>query len=195
MIRREDITAVILAGGRGRRMEGADKGLLTVQGRPLIRYVIDAVQPQVGTVIISANRHEAQYAVWGFPVLSDHDGDFAGPLAGIARVLGALTTPYLLVVPCDMPFLPAQLVEGLAKALLADNAQAAVVRAAGYLQPLCVLLRREVEQDLHRFRASDGAKVQQWLRRLRHVVVDFPEQSSAFCNINTPADLAAISFI
>jgi molybdopterin-guanine dinucleotide biosynthesis protein A len=79
--------------------------------------------------------------------------------------------------------------------LIADNAQAAVVRGAVYLQSLFILLRREIEQDFHCFRESGGAKVQQWLRRLRHVVVDFPEQSSAFCNTKTPADLAAISII
>ena len=191
MIHREHITAVILAGGRGRRMAGADKGLLSLQGRPLICHVIAAIQPQVVTMIISANRHEPQYAALGFSVVSDRDGNFSGPLAGIARAFEDLNSPYLLVVPCDTPFLPAQLAERLAQALMADDAQAAIARSAAHLQPLCVLLSREVERDLQNFRASGGVKVQEWLHRLRHVVVDFPERSLAFYNINTPTDLAA----
>jgi molybdenum cofactor guanylyltransferase len=189
MIRREHITAAILAGGRGRRMGGADKGLVRFQGRPLIRYVVDTIQPQVATIIVSANRHLNRYAELGFPVVPDRATDFGGPLAGIARVLEHADTPYLLVVPCDMPSLPEQLVERLAKGLAANDTQATVAYGAGRLQPLCVLLQRDVVQDLHSFRASGGTSVEKWLRSLRHTVVDFSGQPAAFRNINTPADL------
>jgi len=191
MFGREQITGAILAGGRGQRLDGADKGLVPFRGRPLIRHVIDAIQPQVGSLILNANRHGGRYAALGFPVVADHETGFAGPLAGIARVLEHAVTPYLLVVPCDMPFLPPQLAARLAQALTVSGAQAAVTRGAGRLQPLCVLLERGVEGDLRNFRESGEAKVALWLRGLRHVVVDFPERPTAFHNINTPADLLA----
>jgi len=191
MICREQITAVILAGGRGHRLDGMDKGLLPFRGRPLIDHVIDIIQPQVGALIISANRHRERYAAWGSPVMADSEPDFSGPLAGISHVLEKITTPYLLVVPCDMPFLPKELTARLAQALLMDNAQAALARGAGRLQPLCVLLRHDVAGDLHRFRASGDAKVARWLLGLRHVVVDFYDRPASFHNINTPSDLMA----
>lgn len=189
MIGREQITGAILAGGRGRRMEGVDKGLMPFRGRPLVTYVIDAIKPQAGSLILNANRHEERYAALGFPVVADHETGFAGPLAGIARVLEQAVTPYVLVVPCDMPFLPPQLAARLSQAMLRNGAQAAVARGAGRLQPLCVLLERSVDEDLRRFRESGDAKAQRWLLGLSHVVVDFPGQAAAFRNINTPADL------
>jgi molybdopterin-guanine dinucleotide biosynthesis protein A len=191
MSRRELITGAILAGGRGRRMDGADKGLLPFRGRPLISHVIDVIGPQVGSLIVSANRHQERYAQLGFPVVADHETVFAGPLAGIARVLEQVITPYMLVAPCDMPSLPRQLARHLMEALTESNAQAAVAYGAGRLQPLCVLLRRDVEEDLLDYREAGGAKVEQWLLRLRHVVVEFPNSSEAFCNINTPDELLA----
>ena len=191
MIRRELITGAILAGGRGLRMDGADKGLLQFQGRPLISHVVDAIRPQVGDIIVSANRHQDRYAQLGFPVVSDHDGGFAGPLAGVARVLEEAVTPYVLIVPCDMPFLPQRLASDLAEALAKSDAQAALAYGAGRLQPLCALLRRDVAKDLYAYREAGGAKVRQWLVRLRHVVAEFPDGREAFRNINTPEELLA----
>jgi molybdopterin-guanine dinucleotide biosynthesis protein A len=191
MIRRELITGAILAGGCGRRMDGADKGLLPFEARPLISHVIDVIGPQVGSLIVSANRHRERYAQLGFPVVADHEIDFAGPLAGIVRILEHVVTPYVLVVPCDMPFLPQQLAGYLMEALTGSDAQAAVAYGAGRLQPLCVLLRRDVEEDLRRYREAGGAKVEQWLLRLRHVIVEFPDNPETFRNINTPDELLA----
>lgn len=188
MITRDSITGAILAGGRGRRMGGADKGLMGYECQALIAHVIDAIRPQVASLIISANRHHREYAAMGLPVVADAEGGFAGPLAGIARVLRELMTPYLLVVPCDMPFLPGDLAPRLAEALARSGTEAAVARGDGHLQPLCILVCREVEDDLRRFRASGDAKVTRWVQGLRHVTVDFPD-AGAFRNINMPADL------
>ena len=189
MFGRDAISGAILAGGRGQRMGEADKGLLPVLGRPLINYVIDILRPQVESILISANRHCEVYARLGFPVVSDRDGGFSGPLAGIARVLEEAATPYILVVPCDMPFLPADLARCLMAALTAHGGELAVARGAGRLQPLCILMKREVDRDLIRYRESGGATVREWVLGLRHSVVDFPGSSEAFCNINTPEDL------
>lgn len=191
MIPCSDITGLILAGGRGRRMNGDDKGLLMFQGRPLIAHVIEALAPQVGPLLISANRHLARYASWGRPVIADRCKDFRGPLAGIASGLAQVKTPYLMVAPCDTPFLPARLVERLATALEAEPAGAAVAFGTGRMQPLCVLLSRDLEADLSAYLADSDRSATGWLRRLRHVLVDFSDEPRAFVNINTPRDLAA----
>lgn len=189
MIRREHITGLILAGGRGRRMGGADKGLLDYDGRPLIVRAIEVLRPQAGPLILSVNRHHQRYAAFGLPVFSDDDGEFAGPLAGIARALREATTPYLMVVPCDMPGLPGDLVSRLAEALAGSGAEAAVAQGDGRVQPLCILIAREVEESLRRFRAAGDAKVMRWVQGLRSVTVDFSDRPAAFRNINTTADL------
>jgi len=151
MFGRDSVSGAILAGGRGRRMGEADKGLLPFLGRPLIKHVIDILKPQVESILISANRHHEDYAQLGFPVVSDRDGGFSGPLAGIARVLEEATTPFILVVPCDMPFLPADLVRRLMAALMTHGGELAVARGAGRVQPLCILMKREVDRDLYQY--------------------------------------------
>jgi len=189
MLGRYSVSGAILAGGRGQRMGEEDKGLLPFLGRPLINHVVDILRPQVESILISANRHHENYAQLGFPVVSDRDGGFSGPLAGIARVLEEATTHFVLVVPCDMPFLPADLVRCLMVALTTRGGELAVAHGAGRLQPLCILMKREVGRDLIRYRESGGAKVREWVLGLRHSVVDFPGRSEAFCNINTPENL------
>jgi molybdopterin-guanine dinucleotide biosynthesis protein A len=188
------ISGAILTGGRGLRMGAADKGLLPFLGRPLIGHVIERLRPQVESIVISANRHRDRYVQLGFPVVADRERDFSGPLAGIARVLEEVTTPYVLVAPCDTPFLPTHLAASLAAGLAAHGGEAAVARGGGRVQPLCILLRRGVDRDLLRYRASGGSKVRDWVLGLRHCVVDFPERSDAFCNINTPDELHAAAF-
>lgn len=191
MIPRDAITGLILAGGRGRRMNGADKGLLMFQGRPLIAHVIEALAPQVGPLLISANRHLARYRSWGRPVIVDHHADYSGPLAGIASGLAQVKTPYLMVAPCDTPFLSGRLVERLAAALEAESVDAAVAFGAGQMQPLCVLLNRDLEADLNAYLANSDGSAMGWLQQCRHVPVDFSDEPRAFVNINTPQDLAA----
>ena len=117
------ITGLILAGGRARRMGGQDKGLIPLAGRPLIAWVIAALQPQVGRILISANRNQADYAALGFPVIEDEAGGaelagFQGPLAGIAAAMTLAETPWLLTLPCDAPLPPADLASRLATALV-----------------------------------------------------------------------------
>lgn len=195
MVDQHGITGAILAGGRGRRMGAVDKGLLPFLGRPLISHAIERLRPQVENIVVSANRHHDRYAQLGLPVVSDRDGGFSGPLAGIARILEEVTADYVLVVPCDMPFLPLDLARTLLAGLTAHGSEAAVAHGASRLQPLCVLLKRDVEWGLMRYRRSGGAKVRDWLQGLRHCVVDFPETPEAFCNINTPDNLHAAALI
>lgn len=188
MSARADIGAVILAGGRGRRMDGADKGLLALRGRPLIRHVIERVQPQVGELVISANRHLADYRALGCRVVEDRWPDFRGPLAGVASALAATSAPSLLIVPCDMPALPADLAARLAAALRTADA-AAVACGADRMQPLCALMRRTLAPALDAYLDGGGAKAAEWWRAQRAVPVHFAEHA-AFANLNTPEEWA-----
>ncbi|HMX17345.1 MAG TPA: molybdenum cofactor guanylyltransferase, partial [Rhodocyclaceae bacterium] len=111
------VTGLVLAGGLGRRMGGADKGLLDYAGRALVAAAIERLRPQVGTLMVNANRNGEAYAAFGFPVLADAVAGFAGPLAGLQAGLAACTTPLLVTVPCDSPDAPRDLVARLGAAL------------------------------------------------------------------------------
>jgi molybdopterin-guanine dinucleotide biosynthesis protein A len=190
---RADITGVILAGGRGRRMGGVDKGLQHLQGKPMVQWVLERISPQVDSVLINANQNLARYATFGCPVLADTIPDFAGPLAGLHAALAQATTPLILTVPCDSPFLPLDLVQRLHAALLADKAEIAVACAAGRAHPVFCLARRELLPQLDAFLASGERKVDLWHASLKRVDVNFDDESEAFDNINTPEQLAGCS--
>jgi molybdopterin-guanine dinucleotide biosynthesis protein A len=189
---KETITGVILAGGRGSRMGGIDKGLQDLNGRPLVQWVLDRLAPQVHTVLISANRNLTRYAEFGYPVLPDSPSGTqgTGPLAGLHAALTAATTPLVAAAPCDSPFLPADLVERLLGAIEAQNADLAVARTADGVQRTFCLMRRELLPQLGAFLASGERKVGLWLTSLNMIEVDFDDESGAFSNINTPQELA-----
>ena len=115
--RHDDVTGVMLAGGRATRMGGVDKGLVTVNSRPMIRWVIDVLRPQVVDVLLNANRNLEQYRAFGYPVIDDGDREFRGPLAGIASGLRAAASPYVAFAPCDSPLVCGDLVTRLRAAL------------------------------------------------------------------------------
>ena len=192
MIGRDAITGLILAGGLGRRMsadgQGVDKGLQPFRGRPMVAHAIDRLGPQVGHLLINANRNLEQYRALGHPVVSDAIPGFAGPLAGLQSGLRACGTPYLVTAPCDSPFLPSDLVERLAAALLREGAQIAVARSAGQPHPVFMLAECAVLPALEAFLAGGGRKIDAWYAALRTVEVDF-DDDSAFLNINTRAEL------
>jgi molybdopterin-guanine dinucleotide biosynthesis protein A len=185
----EKITGVILAGGMGRRMGGADKGLQYLRGQPLVAWAIDRLAPQVDHLLISANRNLAQYAAFGYPVLSDDIPDFAGPLAGLHAVLGHADTPLVASVPCDTPWLPVDLVARLLAALQENTAELAVARTPQRIQPLCCLMRRNVLPQLTRYLMSGGRKVMDWQASVNTVSVLFDSEADAFSNINTIEEL------
>jgi molybdopterin-guanine dinucleotide biosynthesis protein A len=184
------IAAVILAGGRARRMEGADKGLAPLRGRPLIAWVLERVAPQVDEVFISANRNLEAYRRFGRPVLKDDTPDFQGPLAGIHRAMRETAAPLILSVPCDTPFLPTDLVARLAQALDLSGAEIAIPRTEDQPQRAVSLCRRELAKDLGKFLEQGRRRVGEWQQSRKTVVVPF-EDGGAFRNINTPEELAA----
>ena len=185
---RDDITGLILAGGRGQRLGGVDKGLQLWRGTPLVDHALARLAPQVREVLVSANRNAADYATRGVRVLGDASDDFPGPLAGILAGLRAASTPWLAVVPCDSPRLPVDLFARLA-AGVGDAAGAVVQR--GRLEPVCCLLSTGLADALERHLAEGGRKVEGWVaRHAVPVTFDRPDDAEAFANVNTPEDLA-----
>jgi molybdopterin-guanine dinucleotide biosynthesis protein A len=195
----QDITGVILAGGRGSRMGGADKGLQNFHGVPLALHTQLRLSPQVGELLINANRNLAAYESFGVPVWPDAAslGDFTGPLAGFLTGLERSETPLMMTVPCDTPLFPHDLVERLLSALQAEKADIAMAAAReedGQLrpQPVFCLLRTELLESLVRFTASGGRKIDAWTAQHKTALVAFDQpgdDARAFFNANTLAEL------
>ena len=184
------ITGCILAGGRGRRLQGADKGFVTLAGRPLLVHVLSRFRPQVDEVVISANRHMEDYRRHCARVLADATDDHAGPLAGFAAAMATATTPHLAITPCDTPFIPSDMVDRLWRALVEKDAEISVVRTGMRLQPVFALLVTDLKDSLLQYLASGGHKVDAWYAGHRVAEVDFGADNEDFMNINTPDDLA-----
>lgn len=193
----EDITGLILAGGRATRMGGSDKGLQNFRGMPLALHTLMRLGPQVGSVIVNANRNLSAYESFGAEVWPDTLPDFAGPLAGFLTGLERCETPYMVTVPCDTPLFPADLVARLAGALEREDAEIAMAAAPeedGQLrtQPVFCLLKRELMESLVRFTHGGGRKIDAWTARHRTAVVPFDRPDDApraFFNANTLAEL------
>jgi len=188
-----EITGIVLAGGMGRRMGGVDKGLVELDGKPMVAHVLARLSPQVDAVLINANQNAERYAAFGLPVLADAVGGFAGPLAGLHAGMSAATTPFVATVPCDSPFLPLDLVARLSKGLVAMDAQLAVARTFDQPHPVFALVRRDVLPHLASFLHGGGRKIDAWYATLRIVEVAFDDCADAFRNINTADELAAAS--
>jgi molybdopterin-guanine dinucleotide biosynthesis protein A len=181
---------LILAGGEGRRMGGADKGLLNFQGRPLVAHVLARLTPQVAGLLISANRNLDEYRTFGPAVLPDATDERLGPLAGLQAGLAACATPWLVTCPCDCPALPVDLVARLLAAAEAQGAVLAVAVTADGLQPTFQLCRRELLPQLTAYLAGGGRKLLTWCKEQGAIEVAFPDPQ-AFANLNSPADLSA----
>ncbi len=186
-----DITGIVLAGGMGRRMGGVDKGLVPFRGRALVSHVIDRFSPQVDTILINANRELDRYQQFGYPVVSDAISGYAGPLAGLHAGLRQATTPLLAAVPCDTPFLPADLVARLTDALHTQQAEIAVAKTGNQLHPVFCLCNTSLRDHLARFLESGGRKMETWYKTLKFVEVPFDDQEQAFANLNTLDELEA----
>lgn len=189
---REGISALVLAGGQGRRMGGADKGLLMLRGRPLIAWVLEAVAPQADEVLISANRNLDAYREYGYPVLQDDCAESLGPLAGLARALASAAHPLVLCVPCDTPFLPGDLAARLHDALDQQQAQIAIAATEDHVHRAVCLCRRDLLCGLADFLAGGGRRMGAWQEGLKSVEVHF-NAAHDFRNFNTPQALSEFS--
>lgn len=184
-----DITAVILAGGRARRMGGEDKGLIELHGRPLLDYIIAGLRPQTGHILVNANRNLDRYRAFGYAVIEDIMGDYFGPLAGMASGMQACNTPLLLTVPCDSPFIPAGLTEKLYSAMMDADAEISVAHDGVRMQPVFALLRCELLPSLLAYLEDDGRKIDTWYGQHRLVASDFSSHPETFLNLNSPDDM------
>ena len=194
-IPKEDITGLVLAGGRGSRMGGVDKGLQQHGGTPLALHALMRLEPQVGHMMINANRNLGAYESFGVPVWPDATADFPGPLAGFLAGLERCETPYLVTVPCDSPHFPDDLVERLGAALLAQDADLAMAvtdDADGrQVQPVFCLMKASLMESLVRFVQSGQRKIDRWTAEHRCAEVLF-DDAAAFANANTPQELQAL---
>lgn len=193
---REQITGLVLAGGRGSRMGGVDKGLQLHAGRPLAWHALQRLRPQVGPLMISANRHPDAYAALGVPVWRDTLPEHPGPLAGMLAALAHCATPWMVSVPCDCPRFPSDLVARLAAACAADGSELAVAATleAGALRthPVFCLLASHLMASLEASLARGERKVERWIAQHRTSIVTF-DDPAAFFNANTPADLQQLA--
>jgi molybdopterin-guanine dinucleotide biosynthesis protein A len=181
---RDRIGGLILAGGAGRRMGGADKGLLAWHGAPLVAHVASRLRPQVAAIAISANRNLEAYAPFADRVLVDAVGGFRGPLAGIAAGLADCAQPWLLCVPVDLPLLPSDLAARLRVAAEAAGAMLAVAHDGGRRQVLCALLRPALAASARDALARGDGAVHSWQDQHAALEVDFSDQAQAFANFN-----------
>jgi len=181
------ITGIVLAGGQGRRMGGVDKGLQLLHGKPMIAHVIARLAPQVSEVLINANQNLNAYERFGYRVVPDAIGGFAGPLAGLHAGLGAASHPLALTAPCDSPFLPLDLLPRLNGAL--GDKDLAVARTGDQPHPVFSLVRVSVLDHLSKFLAAGGRKIDAWYATLEVAEVAFDDEADAFRNINTREEL------
>jgi len=193
VIEPEAITGLVLAGGRGSRMGGVDKGLESHLGMPLAMHALLRLSPQVGEIMINANRNLGAYESMGVPVWPDALPDYPGPLAGFLAGLERCETPYLVTVPCDTPKFPTDLVARLAEAFDADaetEIAVAATREGGELrgQPVFCMMRAQVLESLVRFTQSGQRKIDRWTAQHRTRLVAF-DDAEAFANANTPDEL------
>jgi molybdopterin-guanine dinucleotide biosynthesis protein A len=183
------VSGIVLAGGRGRRLGGVEKGLQALAGRPLIAHVIDRVAPQVAALAINANSIAAGYAALGLPLVADTLPGRPGPLAGVLAGLEWMRGPgWLLSVPCDAPFLPPDLAARLCA--VADNAEVACAASGGRLHPVCALWRHDLAPALRAALADGRNGVEAFVRGRRLAVAEFAGDPDPFLNVNTPEDLA-----
>jgi molybdopterin-guanine dinucleotide biosynthesis protein A len=185
------ITGVVLAGGKGRRMGGVDKGLQLFRGRTLIDLVLERIRPQVTEVLINANQNREQYEAYGYKVVGDLFSGYAGPLAGLHSALSAASHDLVLTVPCDSPFLPMDLADRLETARQSRSADIAVARTGRQVHPVFCLVQRKLLPHLSSFLDDGGRKIDAWYADLNVVEVAFDDQPEAFTNFNTLDEMLA----
>ena len=176
-------SVLLLSGGRGQRMGGADKGLLDWQGRPLIAWLHELVRPLTDDLLISCNRNAERYAPFADRLVSDDEADFQGPLAGIRAGLRAARQANVLILPCDAPQLDRQLLEAL---LSLAGERAVVVRQGEFLEPLFSVIPRALHADLEQAWQAGERSPQRWLRSLNPLTVECPLGDPRLANFNTP---------
>ena len=187
-----DITAVILAGGQGRRMGGQDKGLIAFEGRTLAEILIEKLERQSVAIVINANRNQSRYAGFGYPVVADRLADYQGPLAGFASVMPTVDSEFILTLPCDSPLLVDDYVHRFIASYHSDPVPIHVAFDGERLQPVHALIRVDLRDSLQTFLEGGERKIDRWYAQHGFRQVDFADCADMFRNINTPDDQKAL---
>ena len=186
------LAGVILAGGRARRMNNQDKGLVNFKGRPMVSYAIDALAPVVDYVVINANRNIEQYRQFGWPVISDQTDSFDGPLAGILTTMIHTDAEVLLVIPCDSPLIRSEHLQKLLLNLAENSADVAVAFDGINLHPVFLAIKTTLQTSLQDYLDGGQRKMMDWLAQQNLVEVDFSNEPEIFSNINTMDELSEL---
>jgi molybdopterin-guanine dinucleotide biosynthesis protein A len=198
------VTGLVLTGGRGSRMGGVDKGLQSLNGKPMAQRVLQQLQTQCGHVMVNANRNLSAYQSFGAPVWPDTVADHAGPLAGFLVGLEHCPTPYLQTAPCDVPCFPTDLVQRLGQALLEAPADMAIATstevnpqglAHAQRHPVFCLMRSSLRDSLSGFIHAGGRKIEDWCALHHCVEVNFGASTPDvphFVNVNTSQELSRL---
>ena len=184
-----NITALVLAGGRARRMGGQDKGLIMLGDKTMVQHVCDAIAPQCQRLLVNANRNHEQYAATGYQVIGDPLTDFQGPLAGMLAGLQNINTEWLITIPTDGPFVSPQYSDRMLNAIANTDTKAAVAFAEERLQPVYALLHHSLATSLQQYLENGDRKIDQWYAAIGFIQVDFSDSPRMFFNINSPDDL------
>jgi len=183
--RKMRLGAVVLCGGKARRMGGVDKGLVQLGGKPMVQWVLDTVRTQVHTVVLNANRNQAQYGELNVEVIADEHTGFVGPLAGLSAAMHALDTDFVFMCPCDSPFVQSWLVDVLGLAALRHGHDIAVANDGDRMQPVFCIAKRSVLPSLDAYLLSGERKIDRWYAECKTVEVDCNAFADSFRNINT----------
>ncbi|WP_250655679.1 molybdenum cofactor guanylyltransferase MobA [Alkalimarinus coralli] len=186
------IDAGIIAGGLGSRLDGADKGLLQWQGVEFARHIIKRLKPYTRKLIINCNRNSDQYWPLADLVVSDGDGAFEGPLAGLKSLLLASDADYLLVSPCDTPALPEDFAERMLRCLEQNPGATIAVDDGERLHPLHLLVPVSLAGSISQYLASGERRMMKWLKQNNLVCCDFSDQPEGFLNVNSSEEFETL---
>jgi len=189
----ENVSGVVLAGGKARRMGGIDKGLIEINGQAMIKYVLDALKPQVYEILINANRNIEKYEQFAHAVVSDQMQDFQGPLAGIVASMAIAKTKYICTCPCDGPLIAEDLVTRLFSAFKDKDVEIAVAHDGKRMQPVYAILDCTLHASLLNYLNSGERKIDRWYTQHNYKQIDFSDKQECFININTPEDQQTIA--
>jgi molybdopterin-guanine dinucleotide biosynthesis protein A len=191
-ILRKEITGVILAGGRARRMGGIDKGLILINGKPMVEHVIAALRAEIDSLLINANRNLEQYAAFGYPVVPDIMDGYLGPLAGMASGMRACATRYIVTAPCDSPLVANNLVRRLYETLAREGADISVAHDGERAHPVFAMMRCDLLPNLLDYLNAGERKIDRWYTQHRLAVAYFRDEPEAFLNVNSPQERAEL---
>ena len=184
----DNITVCILAGGKGSRLGGIDKGLFLLSGRPLIEYCIERIRKQVSHITINANRNLEKYQAYGFDIITDLSSDSIGPLGGIQVALEKINSDFICFVPCDCPSISHSLIEDLYKPYVNHDYDLSIALVEGKFQPTFFMAKKSLKNSLGKFIDHGGRKIMHWVKQTNFTTVEFTNPKN-FINLNSKNDI------